>query len=98
MEYVLRMEGRSVRLSYDEDVDFAEAKDPNERCPHCNEPLRVSGDGYRVVDDRVYAATGYCRSCYDRVGEIRANPGTFFGIEEDRRMAEVVKQMGIKVY
>jgi len=57
------------------------------RCPSCERPLFVRGDGRRVSRcDRYYVARGYCTECDALVGEIRAYPATLFGIEEDERV------------
>ncbi len=54
-------------------------------CPHCGiEPFKLQGNGMRPsIDDRAYEADGYCVACHKRVGTIRAEPNTLFGVRED---------------
>ena len=54
-------------------------------CPACNvSPFRVGGSGsYPAQDDRAYEATAYCLACRERVGVLRAEVSTIFGVRED---------------
>lgn len=49
-------------------------------------PFKVQGGNMRVDDFDTYAADAVCVSCRDRVGTIRAQVSTIFGIEEDTRV------------
>lgn len=55
-------------------------------CPHCGvAAMGVQGSGMRPSeDDRAWEADGHCASCKKRVGLIRAEPDTLFGVREDR--------------
>lgn len=57
-------------------------------CPSCGaEPFYVAGDGARPsADDRAYECTAYCLACKARVGTVRAEVDTLFGVEEDERV------------
>ena len=54
-------------------------------CPRCAAPeLRVAGGNLRKsADDRAYESDGVALCCSARVGVIRAEPDTLFGVAED---------------
>lgn len=54
-------------------------------CSSCGaSPFKVAGTGMRPsLDDRAYEADGRCLLCGARVGTIRAEMSTIFGVRED---------------
>ena len=53
-------------------------------CPACGGPsLRVHGVGLPARSHDTYAIPAVCSSCGARVGTIRAQMDTIFGLEED---------------
>jgi hypothetical protein len=74
----------------------AEAADAAGACPKCKAtPFKVSGTGRRIAqDDRAYEADGVCLDCSQRVGVIRIEVNTLFGLRED----EAVARLGVKIY
>ena len=57
-------------------------------CPSCKAlELRVQGAGRRVSDDdRAWEADAFSVCCNQRVGTIRAETNTLFGVREDQRV------------
>lgn len=54
-------------------------------CPHCGvTPLHVGGTGQRIAsDDRAYEADAVAVCCRGRVGTLRVDAATLFGLTED---------------
>ena len=68
---------------------------PDEKCPHCAEPLKVGGANKRIAeDDRAYESDAGCISCGRYVGTLRLETGTLFGVRED----EAVLRGRVRVY
>jgi hypothetical protein len=59
-------------------------------CPECGAKVwGVQGSGSRPsADDRAYEADGYATCCKARVGTIRFEPDTLFGVREDRAVLQ----------
>lgn len=57
-------------------------------CPHCGDaPFKVAGRNMRPSeDDRAYEADAVALCCRERVGTLRAEPSTLFGVREDERV------------
>ena len=56
-------------------------------CPHCeHDPLRASGHGVCVDGHAAYTADAFCFDCGKRVGTLRVQVSTIFGIEEEERV------------
>lgn len=93
-----------VRECYD-DCSYAIALG---ECPHCSyseavvfgdgseeRGFKVAGRNQRIsADDRAYESDGVALCCKARVGTLRAEPETLFGIDED----EAVAGLGIRIY
>lgn len=59
----------------------------NQECPHCKEPLLVSGRaGTRNQTRDSIEEIAFCRNCDKNVGLLRVVFSTIFGIEEDERV------------
>lgn len=55
-------------------------------CPKCKAtPFSVAGTGKVPESHDTYAAEAVCLACKQRVGVLRAQVDTIFGIEEDER-------------
>lgn len=57
-------------------------------CPACGSPapVKLAGDGRRVAGHDAWEADAYALCCRERVGTIRAEASTIFGVEEDERV------------
>jgi len=57
-------------------------------CPHCKTaPFYVAGTGVSIAsDDRAYEAGAVALCCKRRVGVIRAEVSTLFGVTEDEQV------------
>jgi hypothetical protein len=84
MKIYLQRDG-GPRIKLDPQPDFAVLATP---CPECGaDPCHVQGTGRRIAaDDRTYEADGVCASCSKRIGLIRAETNTLFGLAEDERV------------
>jgi hypothetical protein len=65
-------------------------------CPECGEhEPRIQGAGKRPSeDDKAWEADAVTACCNRYVGTLRVETGTFFGVREDARIA----QLGIRIY
>jgi hypothetical protein len=60
---------------------------PEMTCPECRQPLVVGGAGSRPSkDDRAYEADASCLGCRKRMGTLRVETDTIFGVREDERV------------
>ena len=84
MWLVMEHSRRKMTTSYPE-ADHAVVEG---RCPFCDTaPFKVQGGGRRAsADDRAWEATGFCSACAKRVGTLRVEAGTLFGVTEDERV------------
>lgn len=56
-------------------------------CPKCkHDPFLVAGTGQSVESHDTYRADAVCLSCKERVGVLRVQVETIFGVEEDERV------------
>ncbi len=69
-------------------------------CPLCKaEPFKIAGSGKHIApNDRAYEAPAVSWCCRKRVGTLRAEPATLFGLHEDEQLQAIVASMGIRVY
>jgi predicted RNA-binding Zn-ribbon protein involved in translation (DUF1610 family) len=82
----LKMDGREIPLEPGE----VSARAPGFACPHCGGELVVQGRNTRdSQDDRALEADAYTACCGQvRVGTIRAEVDTIFGLREDRAVLQ----------
>lgn len=68
------------------------------RCGDClgrGGGFKVAGTGRRISsDDRAYEADAVALCCEKRVGLLRVETGTLFGVRED----EAVMRLGVRIY
>jgi hypothetical protein len=80
-----------------EDANFVETE---MTCPHCGEEnIKVAGTGKIIDPERRHDtyradAVHYSTDCNKSVGVLRVKIDSFFGLEEDERIAN----MGIRIY
>lgn len=77
----------SVKLRLTEPFPGADhaVADGGRACPACGKPVAVQGRNMRPsLDDRAWESDAHCASCGVRLGLIRAEVDTLFGVREDR--------------
>lgn len=86
-----------LRLPYD-GAKYVLAVDTKEHCPYCGaggEDFKIAGNKRRPSkDNTAWVADGGCLACRAWLGDLVAETGTLFGVEEDER----VSNMGVRIF